>query len=47
MRQGFVFSKYKPQSLQDKDWLQPVRELQEVLWEAMVRIQDNTSVFGR
>lgn len=47
MSQSFVFSKYKPQSLQDKDWLRPIRESQEVSWEAMVRIQDSPPVFER
>lgn len=47
MSQGFVFSKDKSQSLQGKDWLQPIRESQEVLWEALVRIQDSPPVFER
>lgn len=47
MSWGFVFSKYKTQSPQGKDWLQPIRELQEVLWEAMVRKQDSSPVFER
>lgn len=45
MSQGFVFSKYKPQSLQGKGWLQPIKESQEVLWEAMVRIQASPPMF--